>query len=162
MQKLRSERCEVQVRRSKYHLLGDLQAGMDAKGISHQSTTKRKQMTIKIKPLTVNRCWQGRRFKTPDYTAYEHEFLTLLSIQHEPFAIYEKMWITIIAGLSYKKADIDNIVKPILDILQKKYGFDDNTIYKLTAIKKIVDKGSEYITISTSPWESDEEAKYVH
>jgi len=131
-------------------------------GLSQSSKNKTKTMTIFIKPLSVNKCWQGRRFKTPDYTVYEHEFLTLLSIQSEPFAIYEKMWITIIAGLSYKKADIDNIVKPVLDILQKKYGFDDNQIYKLTAIKKIVDKGSEYVTISTSPWESDEEAQYVH
>jgi len=48
-------------------------------------------------------------------------------------------------GFSNVAKDIDNPVKPFLDILQKRYTFDDKRIYKLTIVKKIVPKGSEYI-----------------
>ena len=34
---------------------------------------------IEIKPLSVNECWQGKRFKTKAYTAYEKELLYRLS-----------------------------------------------------------------------------------
>ena len=33
---------------------------------------------IEIRPLSVNACWQGRRFKTPEYKAYEEEMLLRL------------------------------------------------------------------------------------
>ena len=51
-------------------------------------------------------------------------------------------------GLSNKASDIDNPVKPILDILQKKYGFNDRDIYELHIKKTIVSKGNEFISIN--------------
>lgn len=51
-------------------------------------------------------------------------------------------------GFSNKASDLDNPVKPILDILQKKYGFNDRDIYELHIKKTIVPKGNEYITIN--------------
>ena len=36
-------------------------------------------------------------------------------------------------------SDIDNPVKPFLDILQKKYGFNDRDIFELN-VKKVVSK----------------------
>ena len=48
-------------------------------------------------------------------------------------------------GVSSKNADVDNPIKPFLDILQKKYGFNDRQIYLLTVEKVDVPKGSEYI-----------------
>ena len=50
------------------------------------------------------------------------------------------------AGMSSKQADIDNIAKPFIDILQKKYGFNDSRIYSLHMYKRIVPKGDEYIS----------------
>jgi deoxycytidylate deaminase len=51
---------------------------------------------------------------------------------------------------SYAQAEqakhIDNFIKPFLDILQMKYGFNDKQIYKLSVLKEIVNKGSEGIT----------------
>jgi Holliday junction resolvase RusA-like endonuclease len=44
-------------------------------------------------------------------------------------------------------ADIDNPLKPILDVLQKKYGFDDRQIYELNVKKEIVKKGDEFIKL---------------
>lgn len=98
---------------------------------------------INIKPMTVNQCWRGgKRFKTDQYKAYIDDVL----LQLRPREIPEgRLNLTIEAGFSNKGADLDNIAKPFIDILQKKYGFNDNRIYKLTLIKEIVKKGEEYI-----------------
>ena len=89
---------------------------------------------IKIKPLCVNQCWQGRRFKTPKYKAYEKELLLKLPKLDIPKGLIE---IEIIFHLKNKLFDIDNGVKPFLDILQKKYGFNDRDIYKMNVTKTI-------------------------
>lgn len=97
---------------------------------------------IKIPPLSVNKCWQGRRFKTREYDDYEMELLLRLpkmKIKDEP------MKLKIVFGFSNKASDIDNGIKPLADILQKKYGFNDKNIYKLEVEKVIVKKGSEYL-----------------
>lgn len=100
-------------------------------------------MRIKIKPLSVNQCWQGRRFKTKIYKAYEQELLLKL----KPYDIDEtlKLAVYITWGFSSKGSDIDNPTKPFFDILQKKYGFNDSRIYELHIKKEIVKKGSEFI-----------------
>ena len=52
-------------------------------------------------------------------------------------------------GVSSKLADWDNPVKPLQDIIQKKYGkkygFDDRDIIIGTAYKKITEKNQEYL-----------------
>ena len=99
---------------------------------------------INIKPLTVNQAWQGRRFKTKQYKEYEKEMLLLLGSMHIPEG---PLFLMMRVGLSNKLSDIDNVAKPTIDILQKKYGFNDNRIYKLQLIKEIVKKGDEFIHI---------------
>ena len=99
-------------------------------------------MKINIKPLSVNQCWRGRRFKTSKYTAYEKELffkLKTLKIPNPPLKV------NVIYGFSSKLSDVDNPCKPFLDILQKKYGFDDRDIFELFQRKVIVKKGSEFI-----------------
>jgi Holliday junction resolvase RusA-like endonuclease len=99
-------------------------------------------MKISINPLSVNKCWQGRRFKTPEYKTYETELLYLLPNKK----IKEgQLTISIEFGFSSKLKDIDNPLKPFLDILQKKYEFNDRDIFNLYVEKKIVKKGYEYI-----------------
>lgn len=98
-----------------------------------------------IKPLSVNECWQGRRFKTPKYQSYEQELfykLARLPIIKLPEG---KLWLQIKVGLSNKTADLDNIAKPFIDILQKFYGFNDKMIYELELKKEDVKKGNEFI-----------------
>ena len=99
-------------------------------------------ISIPIKPMTVNSAWKGKRYKTDAYKRYEHDVLLLL-----PRAIIPEgcLRLCIEAGFSNKQADIDNVAKPFIDILQKKYGFNDCQIYELNLNKQIVDKGKEYI-----------------
>lgn len=99
-------------------------------------------MKIDINPLSVNKCWQGRRFKTQEYRSYEDELLYKLP-NLKPFNGLISIYI--VFGFSSKLKDIDNPLKPFLDILQKKYKFNDRDIYKLGVEKNIVAKGDEYI-----------------
>ena len=97
---------------------------------------------VKVKPLSINKCFQGKRYKTIDYRVYCQEVYYLLPNIKIPKG---KLKLNIEAGLSSKNADIDNIAKPFIDILQKKYEFNDRNIYKLEMEKKDVKKGKEYI-----------------
>lgn len=103
---------------------------------------------INIKALSVNACWRGRRFKTPEYTIYEKE----LSYELPELVIPEgKLSVKLEIGYSSIASDIDNFIKPFLDILQKKYLFNDKMIYKLEVSKVIVPKGQEFIEFAINP-----------
>ena len=107
-------------------------------------------MRIKIKPLSVNQCWQGKRFKTPKYKQYESDVLILLPKTKIPNG---KLSVSIKVGFSSHLSDIDNMAKPFIDILQKKYFFNDSMIYKLILEKEIVKKGEEYINFGINQYE---------
>lgn len=97
---------------------------------------------IEIKPLSINEAYRGRRFKTQDYKKYINNVypqLKKIALGVPPFKLSFEF------GFSSKGSDIDNAVKPITDILQKRYNFNDNQVYELHAVKKIVKKGQEYI-----------------
>ena len=99
-------------------------------------------MILNIKPLSVNEAWRGRRFKTPKYSKYINDMLRIL----KPLKIPDgALHVNVTFGLSSKAADVDNPLKCFIDCLQKKYGFNDNRIYKITAEKCDVKKGAEYI-----------------
>lgn len=104
---------------------------------------------ISIKPLSVNDAWQGKRYKTTKYLVYESAFLFMLPDIKIPDG---KLHIDIIVGYSNRSSDIDNFLKPFLDILQKKYGFNDRDVYKLTVVKEIVKKWDEFIDFSVSSY----------
>ena len=97
---------------------------------------------IDLKPLSVNECWKGRRFKTEKYKQFEKAVfysLPKLGDLKPPFELSYEF------GFSNPGSDLDNPIKPFTDILQKKYKFNDRDIYKLNAEKVIVGKGKEYI-----------------
>ena len=98
---------------------------------------------IDIKLLSINEAFQGRRFKTNKYKNYEKELLWLLpKLEVEKD---RKLKLRIEAGLSSRNADLDNICKPLQDILQKKYQFNDKWIYELEMKKVNVKKSEEYV-----------------
>ena len=100
-------------------------------------------MKLNIKPLSVNQVWQGKRYKTKTYKYYENALLNLLPKNYE--IPRGKLKIIITFGFSTPNSDWDNPIKPFQDILQKKYGFNDNKVYKAIVVKEIVKKGQEFI-----------------
>jgi Holliday junction resolvase RusA-like endonuclease len=105
-----------------------------------------KPVHLKIKPLSVNTAWQGKKFKTPFYKAYEQELLLRLPNSYKvpeegPLEAFYEFGLNTVA-------DWDNPIKPLQDILQKKYNFDDRRIHKAVVIKKVVKKGDGYLRFS--------------
>lgn len=90
---------------------------------------------LEIKPLSVNEAWQGKRFKTPEYKRYISNLLMILPASKKP--IPEMIAIDIHFVFTSRASDIDNPVKPLLDILQAKYKFNDSQIYELNITKSI-------------------------
>lgn len=97
---------------------------------------------LKIKPLSVNEAWQGRRFSTKKKKLYEEAVCLLLPSTINKFDRYT---IYIEFGFSRKRSDLDNPVKPFLDCLTKKYNINDSLIYEIVLRKSIVPKGKEYV-----------------
>lgn len=109
-----------------------------------KDTLRKPLIQLSIKPLSVNVAWQGKRFKSKEYKQYEEVVMLMLPKVNLPPKPYRfNIWY----GFSSKSADIDNPTKPIIDIMQKKYGFNDKDIFVLHIEKEIVKKGSEYIRI---------------
>lgn len=98
---------------------------------------------VDIKPLSVNRAWVGRLKKTSLHKKYIRDLsLIMPSLTICPDSMLE---VFIEWGFSSKASDIDNPIKPFLDALESKYGFNDKNIARLILEKKIVKRGEEYI-----------------
>ncbi len=98
---------------------------------------------VDIKPLSVNSAWQGRRFKSPAYTAFTKEVMFRLNkikitLPEPPYQIRFKF------GFSSSASDWDNCIKPAQDCLATKYGFNDKLIRKGIVETELVKKGQEY------------------
>jgi len=106
-------------------------------------------MKINIKHLSVNRAWMWRRFKTKEYKNYEQELMWLLKPIELPMW---KIKLVVTFWMSNKLSDIDNGLKPLIDILQKHYKFNDRDIYELHVKKEIVKKGEEFIDFDILPY----------
>jgi Holliday junction resolvase RusA-like endonuclease len=106
------------------------------------------EIHLPVKPLSVNSAWKGRRYKSDLYKSYEKKILLML-----PAKVYipEMMRIEFVFGFSSKASDLDNPVKMILDIMQKRFKFNDSRVWEMEIQKKIVPKGEEYMKINILP-----------
>ena len=107
------------------------------------------QFKLNEKPLSINEAWQGKRFKTPTYKVYEEAIL--LQMPKGKIDVEQMLRIEFFFGFSNKASDLDNPVKLLLDIAQKKYGFNDKNVFELNVRKCIVNKGEEFIQMGIYP-----------
>lgn len=117
--------------------------GKDAKSQQNGklSGLNRLPIRMEVKPLSINQCWQGRRFKTDAYKKYEAVLLMTLpkmDLPEPPYQIYFKF------GFSSASSDYDNCIKGTQDILSKKYKFNDKLIKRAVIDIEAVKKGSEF------------------
>lgn len=101
--------------------------------------------TIKVKPLSINDAWQGRRYKTPKYTKFAEEVSLRLLAHKKPPIVSKHISIYYIFHLSNMRGDVDNFIKAFQDVLFKWLGIDDSRIMRLTAEKVKCKKGEEKI-----------------
>lgn len=98
---------------------------------------------VKIKPLSVNEAWQGKRFKTKAHKHYRQALDLLLPKKIDVpsgdiLLVFE-------IGVSNLGFDLDNALKPFIDALQDKYSFNDRRVTAITAKKAKVKRGDEFI-----------------
>ena len=106
---------------------------------------------IDIKPLSVNKAYKGRRFRTEEYNIYIIQVRNKL----QKILIPEgKLSIRYKVGYSSESSDTDNCIKPFQDIISKYYGFNDKLIYHFDVEKEIVKKGNEYISFEILPYKN--------
>jgi hypothetical protein len=80
------------------------------------SGLNRLPIRMEVKPLSINQCWQGKRYKTDAYKKYEAVLLMTLpkmDLPEPPYQIYFKF------GFSSASSDYANGIKAILNILNK-------------------------------------------
>ena len=106
---------------------------------------------IPIQPLSVNKAWQGRRFKTNVYKAYEREAHILLP-RKEMIGGDVEVWYEFgLKRSSFAISDVGNLEKCLSDILvQKGYIEDDRKIAVIHMQK--VESPEYYVTIKIAPW----------
>jgi Holliday junction resolvase RusA-like endonuclease len=99
-------------------------------------------MKINVKPLSINQAYRTQkkttRYKTAEYIAYENNMMFLLP--KADLSKYDKIQLTLDIYVSTKSFDLDNALKPCIDLLQKKRDFNDNKVYRIIATKHIVSK----------------------
>lgn len=98
---------------------------------------------IEIKPLSINEAFQGKRFKTSICKAYERKLMLML--KKKTVSKTDMLRIEFMFGFSSSASDLDNPVKILVDVFQKKYGFNDNQVFEMNIRKVIVPKGKEFI-----------------
>lgn len=105
-----------------------------------------------LKPVSANKMYYKAKQKTRDYLDYQNEirdYVTLLDGDQFvwPFGT-EPVDFTISVGLSNKLADLDNVLKPLLDTYQQMYeDFNDKSVYHIDATKTLVKKGEEFLQV---------------
>ena len=79
---------------------------------------------------------------------YQNELRDELKGVEWPFEPAQLLEFEIIAGVSNKAADLDNIVKPLLDTYQGIFEeFNDNKVYHIKLYKQLTNKGDEYLYV---------------
>lgn len=100
--------------------------------------------------MSYNRAYRGRVYPSAEYKQYMHDVGYLLPRLEVPKG---KLKLSLTFGFSNKASDIDNGVKAFLDLLQKKYTFNDKEVYEMTVKKEITGKGEEFIDFKIESYE---------
>lgn len=106
-----------------------------------------KQVEVKLKPITVSKAWQGKRFKTKAYKDWQRDFCLLVGKQKP---ITGQLALTLEIYIKNEKMmDIDNTFKAIQDSMKLANMIeDDRFIYEIHAYKYHSEE--EFIRITLS------------
>jgi Holliday junction resolvase RusA-like endonuclease len=111
-------------------------------------------LSLATTPLSVNKAWQGKRFKTDEYIWYEREIDKLVKLNPPTEKIDGLLEIHFTFHLKYHKTtDYDNLLKPLQDILQKCGVIeDDRFIYQAVIAKRPETPDGDMIEIDIFPF----------
>ena len=94
------------------------------------------KINIPVKPLSINKAFQGRRFKTKDYNDFTRDVCYTLPVAKKTITKECSIDYTFYVS-NYKMVDVDNCIKTCQDlIVLLNYLKDDRLIVELCARKK--------------------------
>lgn len=109
--------------------------------------------SITIAPMSVNKCWQGRRFKTPEYKAWRTQFAyTINGVQKiEGFV---EVWLTFYIQ-NFALSDTGNMEKATMDALVEAGCMDDDRFVVVEHLKKVKvsTEAEERIEVRIEPYD---------
>ena len=92
-------------------------------------------------------------FKSAEYLQYQNDIRDHLIGTDWPFGA-DQVSFNVVAGVSNRGSDLDNVIKPILDTYQGVYEqFNDNKVYSIKLEKRIVKRGREFLDIGIRKYE---------
>lgn len=104
-------------------------------------------------------------FKTAEYLDFQNEIRDELMGTPWPFGA-ERVSFYVEAKFSNKGADLDNMIKPLLDTFQSIYEeFNDKEVYHIELNKRVGKRGDEYVHVRIETYveeaikEAEEESK---
>lgn len=102
------------------------------------------KISLPIKPLSINSCWQGRRYKTKEAKIYDKSLQLLLPQKKIEAQFYSVKYIFYLKSIL--RADLDNFIKVIQDnLVEKGIIKDDRYILQIEAQK--IKSEKDYIEI---------------
>lgn len=112
--------------------------------IKNKTGEKRKRFSqvsasVPLKPFSANKMYTGRKRKSIYYKQFIREVLTSLEDDARSVPRSGMLRVCFVFNVENIAADVDNMVKPMLDILQTKYGFNDRQVFSLVVDKYLVD-----------------------
>lgn len=107
---------------------------------------------LALKPVSANTMYEysGSPRKSQPYLAFESNAKRML--KHKPLRLPSSgaLKFTAVFGVS-GKFDLDNALKPFIDILQDVYGFDDKRIAEIHVKKVSTRRKEEFIEFDIKP-----------
>ena len=103
-----------------------------------------------LKPVSVNQAWYRNKKRSKLYNDYIEGWQDYLMGEEIPVDIDRKdmrFKVIVHVGFSNRASDLDNVIKPTIDIMQQWFDFDDKQVIHLEAFKHITQKGRDYIHV---------------
>lgn len=109
------------------------------------------KFSIPVSPVSVNKLYRGRRFKTEDYENFEDEVYYAIgkSKQKNAGELFVRYTFYI---KNYSRADTANLEKGLSDILSKLGYFENDNDIKMILMVKEKTNDKEYIEVEILPY----------
>lgn len=121
------------------------------------------EIKLNVSPLSVNKAWQGRRFKTDHYKQFEKDVCKLLPASKKIKNQKQEVFVHYVYHLhNYGNTDTANMEKCLTDILVKRgYIFDDRYIRAIYQRKERLDPNvREWVDIHIVPYDGQDIAGF--
>jgi len=103
---------------------------------------------IIISPISNNKLWQGRRYKTLLYTDWIKEGLFIMPKRNRIKGNVKIQLYFYIKHFNFNRCDLDNFLKPTIDLIVKKgWISNDKKIQRIICEKKKAENDKEKIEI---------------